>query len=590
MTQHNSVSMIKNYFVILVFAWTAVAAWSLVWTIRTAEQNTTITALAQGRMALEKDKMFRKWSSAHGGVYTFTTTTIPNPYLSHLKDRDIKLPDGRTLTLINPAYMIRQMYELNKDSKAVRTRLVSDRLLNPVNIPEGWEVNALDQVLKTGKEYYETDSYDSKYDFKLMAPFFIEKTCLKCHAFQGYKVGDIRGAISVVTDITEVKRGENDIKRSAYVGHIILYLIVLGLLRIGYLNLVRMLTQVHDHEKAMNNALSRTESILQSASECIFGVDRMGTVTFINNALAEKLKYPADELVGRSHIIFTHKRDEQGMPVESADCCIVKSIGTGTRINTIETFTIKDGTDFSGEMFVSPIFLDNYPAGAVVSFFDITERLAKDSAIEKALEEKNVLLSELHHRVKNNLQIVSGILSLQADAAEEGQQSAQDILKNAQSRVMSMALMHDCLYKSDDLSTIDMADYFSKLIDYYAATFTLSGSMIRFETDIDRIDLPISSTITCGLLINELVTNSIKHAFTDTENPAIRISLKEERGDVVLRVSDNGKGLTKEDQEKDGLGMMLIQSLTEQLYGKLKIESQKGLTTEISFPKRIQKS
>jgi len=590
MTQHNSVSMIKNYFVILVFAWTAVAAWSLVWTIRTAERNTTITALAQGRMALEKDKMFRKWSSLHGGVYTFTKTTIPNPYLSHLKDRDIKLPDGRTLTLVNPAYMIRQMYEINKDSKAVRTRLVSDRLLNPVNIPEGWEVNALDQVMRTGKEFYETDSYDSKHEFKLMAPFYIEKTCLKCHAFQGYKVGDIRGAISVVTDITEVKRGESDIKRSAYVGHIILYLIVLALLRIGYLNLVRMLTQVHDHEKAMNNALSRNESILQSASECIFGVDRLGNVTFINNALTETLKYPADELVGKSHTMFTHKRDEQGLPLEAADCCIIKSIGTGARVNTVETFTRKDGTEFFGEMFVSPILIDNYPAGAVVSFFDITERIAKDSAIEKALEEKNVLLSELHHRVKNNLQIVSGILSLQADAAEEGEKSAQDILKNAQSRVMSMALMHDCLYKSDDLSTIDMADYFSKLIDYYSVTFTLSGSMIRFETDIDRIDLPISSTITCGLLINELVTNSIKHAFTDTENPAIRISLKEERGDVVLKVSDNGCGLVQDSMEKDGLGMMLIQSLTEQLYGKLTIENLNGLTTTIIFPKRIQKT
>lgn len=590
MKQPNSIRLIQNYFVALVFMWTAAVGGSLIWTINTAKKNTLITALAQGRMALEKDKMFRRWASRHGGVYTFTTTTIPNPYLSHIKDRDIKLPDGRTLTLVNPAYMVRQMYEFNKDANLVRTRLVSDKLLNPVNIPDGWEVKALDEVLKTGKEYYLMEKHDAKYEFRLMAPFFIEKPCLKCHAFQGYKVGDIRGAISVVTNIDDVMKGEKDIEKSAYVGHIILYVLILILFRIGYLNIVRMLRRVHDRETVLNAAMSRSESILQSASESIFGVDRMGGITFINSALSKTLRYTSEELVGKSHILLTHNRDGQGMPVESSDCIIMKAIGTGKPLNCVETFVRKDGTEFFGEMFASPIVLDGKATGAVVSFFDITERIAKDTAISKALQEKNILLSELHHRVKNNLQIVSGILSLQADTAGSSGQSVEDILKNAQSRVMSMALMHDCLYKSEDLSTVDMADYFAKLIDYYSVTFTHTGSMIKFETDIEKIDLPISSTITCGLLINELVTNSIKHAFAETEFPAIHISLKEDRGKAVLTVSDNGKGLDENAEEKDSLGMMLIHSLTEQLYGKLSFENANGLTTVITFPTRLQKS
>jgi len=590
MKQPNSIKLIQNYFVVLMFVWTAAVGGSLIWTINTAKKNSLITALAQGRMALEKDKMFRRWASRHGGVYTFTTTTIPNPYLSHIKDRDIKLPDGRTLTLVNPAYMVRQMYEFNKDAKLVRTRLVSDKLLNPVNIPEGWEEEALKQVTKTGKEYYIMEKHDSKYEFKLMSPFFIEPPCLKCHAFQGYKVGDIRGAISVVTNISDVMKGEKDIEKSAYIGHIILYLLILILFRIGYLNIVRMLTRLHDREAVLNSAMSRNESILQSASESIFGVDRIGCITFINSALSETLQYLSEELVGKNHILLTHKRDEQGMPLESPDCIIMKAIGTAKPLNCVETFVRKDGTEFFGEMFASPIVVDGVVTGAVVSFFDITERITKDIAIEKALEEKNILLSELHHRVKNNLQIVSGILSLQADTAGTSGLSVEDILKNAQSRVMSMALMHDCLYKSEDLSTVDMSDYFAKLIDYYSVTFTHTGSMIKFDTDIDKIDLPISSTITCGLLINELVTNCIKHAFAETEYPVIRISLKEDRGNAILTVSDNGKGLDENSQEKDSLGMMLIHSLTEQLYGKLSFENVSGLTTVITFPMRIKKS
>jgi PAS domain S-box-containing protein len=570
--------------------WTAAVGWSLIWTINTAKKNTLITALAQSDMALEKDKMFRRWASKHGGVYSFTTTTIPNPYLSHIKDRDIKLPDGRTLTLINPAYMIRQMYEMNNDAKLVKTRLVSNKLLNPVNVPDGWEVEALKQVIATKKDYYEMDRERGKSEFRFMAPFVIEPACLKCHAFQGYKTGDIRGAISVVTDISNIIKGENDIERSAYIGHILLYVLILVLFRIGYLNIVRMIRQLHDRETVLNSTISRNESILQSASEGIFGVDRLGIITFINNALSATLGYTSDELVGKSHTIITHKRDDLGMPEESDDCVIIKAIGTCKPLNAVETFVRKDGTEFFGELFASPIVVDGFATGAVVSFFDITERIEKDIAINKALQEKNILLSELHHRVKNNLQIVSGILSLQADTAESTGQSTEDILKNAQSRVMSMALMHDCLYKSEDLSTVDMADYFSKLIDYYAVTFTHTGSMIKFETDIDKIDLPISSTITCGLLINELVTNSIKHAFGETEFPIIRISLKEDRGQAVLTISDNGRGLDENSAEKESLGMMLIHSLTDQLYGKLTFESNKGLTTVISFPIAIQKS
>ena len=586
MRKHNNKKLLKVYFLAMLIIWTAAVFTSLGLMIRSAENHIYIIAAAQARMALAKDKMYRVWASSLGGVYSFNTKVAPNPHLSHIPDRDLKTTDGRTLTLINPAYMTRLVFEHSEKSSFVKTHLVSDKLLNPINEAKGWEVNALNKILAGNKEYSELQEYNGRTYFRFMVPFVTEGSCLKCHAIQGYKVGDIRGGISIVTDIEDIKRGEQSVENSAVAGHISLWLIVILLMRMGYVSIRKMLIALEDGEKNMRALNSRNESILSSAAESIFGVDTRGRITFINPALTKHTGYSSLDLSGKHHGQLTHERNEYGMPIENENCSIMLTIKDKTIRSTIETFIRKDGSSFFGEMFIAPIIEQNEQTGAVISFFDITERLARETQIKKALEEKSILLSELHHRVKNNLQIITGILSLQADNLGEDESAAADVLKNAQARVMSIALIHESLYKSKDLAGVDMTGYLSNLTEYYTAAYSNECRRIIFTSDIQFSEINSSKVVTCGLLLNEIITNSIKHAFDGIESPHIHISLIKDDENVVMSVKDNGVGFDSSKTADTGsLGMLLIKSLTEQLYGKLSINSTDGTTVTVTFPR-----
>lgn len=581
----NDKRLVTFYFFILIFLWTLTVGISLIWSIKTAESHILTTAMAQSRMAMEKDIMYRRWVSAKGGFYIYTDKITPNPYLSHIKNRDITTIDGKELTLVNPAYMTRLVYEFSQDNTHVHTRLVSNKLLNPVNKPKGWEANALKHILSGQKEYYEFDSSGKEKRFNYMAPFIAEKSCLKCHAFQGYKVGDIRGGVSVSSDITEIVAGERHVQKTTATGYITLWAIVVTLMTIGYLNLLKMLQEMNNNQKELKAMNTQNESILKTAAEGIFGTDTMGRITFVNHSVVLSTGYTSDELIGKSHIILSHTRNSNNIPDNNNDCVIMQSLSTMRHKNSVETFHKKDGSTFICDVFVAPVITDGQLTGTVVSYYDITEKIAREEAIKKALEDKSILLSELNHRVKNNLQIISGILSLQVDTASQKDAESAELIKNAQSRVMSMALLHDCLYRSQDDDKTDITIYINKLTEFYDTTFGSSSQRVKYETDIEPLKINISRIITCGLLINELVTNSIKHAFTNTENPTIKISLKQDGDNAVLTVRDNGKGYDYTSiNDSESLGTMLISSLAQQLYGNLSIRCESGTITTIVFP------
>jgi putative nucleotidyltransferase with HDIG domain len=146
---------------------------------------------------VSKDIVYRNWVASHGGVYVpVDEKTPPNPYLAHIKDRDIKAV-GRNYTLMNPAYTLRQMMKEYTSEYGVETKITSKKLINPINRPDDWETIALNKIETTRKIYSELSKNDSGYYLRLMAPLETKKGCLKCHAFQGYKVGDIRGGVSV---------------------------------------------------------------------------------------------------------------------------------------------------------------------------------------------------------------------------------------------------------------------------------------------------------------------------------------------------------------------------------------------------------
>lgn len=190
--------LLKRNGFLMAAAWTVLIIFSLVWNWQNEKQSVQALALNSLHKSYEKDILFRSWASMHGGVYVpVTDQTTPNPYLNYVGERDITTPSGRELTLMNPAYMTRQMYELGQGKYGVRGKLTSLNPLRPENSPSEWEAEALKSFEQGATHVFGTVDIDGERFMRLMKPFETEQGCLACHAHQGYQLGDIRGGIMV---------------------------------------------------------------------------------------------------------------------------------------------------------------------------------------------------------------------------------------------------------------------------------------------------------------------------------------------------------------------------------------------------------
>jgi PAS domain S-box-containing protein len=216
---------------------------------------------------------------------------------------------------------------------------------------------------------------------------------------------------------------------------------------------------------------------------------------------------------------------------------------------------------------------------------EVEERIKAEERIKNSLEEKVILLREIHHRVKNNLQVISSLLSLQSGYIED--QTALEIFRESQNRVRSMALIHEKLYQSKDLNKIEFSEYIESLSHDLFVSYNIDKNKIKLECRMDGIYLKIDTAILCGLIINELITNSIKHAFPGERTGQIFIDLaKGSNGNLKLSVKDDGIGFNQNfDYEKtDTLGLQLVNILSKQLGGKVEL-NQNGFTEfQLVFP------
>jgi diguanylate cyclase (GGDEF)-like protein len=239
----------------LLGAWTAVVAVSLVWNLVQQRRETMALAYNTALTLYEKDLLYRRWAADHGGVYVqVTAATPPNPHLSHLPERDIQTPSGRRLTLINPAYMTRQVYELAKKNGQPQGHLHSMKPLRPENIPDSWETAALKAFEQAQTEVKGIEKRDGNEVFRLMRPFITEKSCLSCHAVQGYRLGEIRGGISLTVPMAPLRQAQAPMKVALVGGHSLLWL--LGVLGIAVA--VRNLEKAHLHIITLVNTDSLT--------------------------------------------------------------------------------------------------------------------------------------------------------------------------------------------------------------------------------------------------------------------------------------------------------------------------------------------
>jgi PAS domain S-box-containing protein len=252
----------------------------------------------------------------------------------------------------------------------------------------------------------------------------------------------------------------------------------------------------------------------------------------------------------------------------------------------------KDGTSFVGS--TSSVAVSD-ESGRVKYFDgiidDITERKRAENQIKASLAEKEVLLREIHHRVKNNMQIISSLLNLQAGYIKE--KDDLKMIKDSQSRIRSMALIHEQLYKSQDFSRINFPDYVQRLAVHLFQFNQVDPNLIQLKMSLEDAFLDIQTAIPCGLILNELITNSLKHAFPQGKRGEIGLGLhplKDRTYQMIVR--DTGVGLPQDVDVRDpkSFGLQIVTMLVDQLEGKMEVEKEGGTTFKIFFKELKYKS
>ena len=207
-----------------------------------------------------------------------------------------------------------------------------------------------------------------------------------------------------------------------------------------------------------------------------------------------------------------------------------------------------------------------------------------EEQLRASLGEKEILLKEIHHRVKNNLQIIYSLLSLQSDHILD--ERTLELFNDSKHRVRSMALIHEKLYLSADLARIGFGEYIHALTSDLLSSYSLSPAVVDLKTHISDVHLSVDTAIPCGLLVNELFTNCLKYAFSDGQEGEINIELQKNGGEEFsLVIGDNGIGLPEEMdfRNTESLGLQLVNSLAAQLNGAVELDSTHGMVSTVTF-------
>lgn len=230
------------------------------------------------------------------------------------------------------------------------------------------------------------------------------------------------------------------------------------------------------------------------------------------------------------------------------------------------------------------IFKDGKVVKLTGAFQDITERKSAEDLVHASLHEKEVLLKEIHHRVKNNLQVISSLINLQTNTIDDP--AVHEHLRDLSDRVRSMALVHEKLYQSENLSSVPFEDYVSALLQYLIHAHGSSNAAIRFSKDLQPVSLWVETAVPCGLILNELISNTFKHAFRGRPHGEVRIALhRSPDGTVCLCVSDDGVGLPPglDWRQSESLGLRLVQMLTRQLNATMELNCDNGTEFQLTF-------
>lgn len=587
------------------FGWTAIVSAALAWNLYLYRSETVEIARNVARTHVDKDLLFRKWNSLHGGVYVpITEKTRPNPYLHYEMQREITASDGKIYTLINPAYMSRELFELGIEKQKHSAHVTSLNPLRPENLADPWEAQALKTFEKGAKEISSVAILNGIEQMRLMIPLPTEQECLKCHADQGYVLGDVRGGLSIALPMDQFWDAKAKTIRNIWVGHILFWL--MGLLGVG-LNFISLHRRFLDRKKA-------EETLRFSEARYRELFDRMGSgvavyearnngedfvIVDFNKAAEVLEKIEKRELLGRNVAEVFPGIKEFGLFE------ILQRVWATGNPEFMDSHQYRDER-ISGwrENFVYKL-----PSGEVVAIYrDVTHVKMIEENLRHAqkMEAIGTLAGGVAHDFNNILTAIIGYAELSLVATPKGSPVYQHIEKIVISGKRASELVKQILTFSRQTGHEKRGMLLQLVLK--ETVKLLRGTLpttIDIRQEIDVHCGPVLADITqIHQIIMNLGTNAF-HAMRDKQNGILEISLTEVVVDAVkaskypgvragkyarLMVKDTGHGMnkevlnrifepyftTKKQGEGTGLGLATVHGIVKNHQGFLEVESSPG--------------
>lgn len=391
-----------RYWPLPIAVWTAVVLASWFWNQALVEHKLLHLASDRAEFVFKMVETARLWNARHGGVYAaINEHTPPNPYLE-VPDREITTPGGVELTMVNPAYMTRQLIEVVSERTDLRLHLTSLKPLNPRNGADAWETVQLKKFEQGSGDVLETVRDDGVEHFRFMAPLKVEEPCLKCHRHQGYRLGEIRGGLSVSFPASPLRAQEAVQLRRIGLMHLIAWCLVSALILFGFVRFRRHVLELETaKEQTESLIVERTAELreqmlerqqaeaqlrlfIESSGEGILGMDLRGRCTLANPEALRLLRSQAEHLLGKELPATIHPRRSDGTPHTPASCALHRTLQSGQAVHDdSDVFWRADGVAIPVEYRSHPLYADGYLLGAVITFSDISQRRAAEASLRK---------------------------------------------------------------------------------------------------------------------------------------------------------------------------------------------------------------
>jgi len=354
---------------------------------------------------------------------------------------------------------------------------------------------------------------------------------------------------------------------------------------LGFIGSVMDISEQHNFKEELIKYNRLFEALAEGIPDPIFVKDINGKYEFINTPAAKMIGKEIEEIIGKTDYdvfpeIIANDTIEKDRAVYEKDGILNYELSSVLPDGTMKTFLTTKGIIRNSL---------NKPIGLFGILRDITSLKENENNIKRSLTQKETLLREVHHRVKNNLQIVASLLRLQAGYIKDPE--SRHFFKDSQNRISTIAILHEKLYGSKNFSSVELKRYVEQLIDILITSLGINREVIKINTDIEEMDIDVEYSVPIGLVLNELITNSFKYAFPGNRPGEIFISIKKTDDILNIHIGDNGIGLSEEldIEHLESLGLQLVFTLVEgQMAGKVKfIHSTNGLVYDITIPVKV---